>query len=244
MQNPNNIKYLKKYLTSQQENTDINLLEKKVNRVRTHVNPLKYLDEHEFEGFENANPIIVDIGCAKGDFLQKLSESKELRDCNYIGFEVRPLIVRYLEMKFKNKNNMIFFSGNAELNIEKVLMPSLEKGIQIKYIFVNFPDPWIKTKHIKRRIISKEFLDKLHKLLRNQANNIKNDNNDKNNNSQETQLIIQTDVDYMYEDIIEQLKSSDWKFEDFKKPLLGVQSRWELQSINKGKNIYRIKCTL
>lgn len=228
MQNPDNIKYLKKYLTTQQENTDINLLEKRVNRVRTHVNPLKYLDEHKFEGFENNKSIIVDIGCAKGDFLEKFSNQFE--NFNYIGFEVRPLIVRYLELKFKNKDNMIFFSGNAEQNLKSVLEPSLKRGINVEYIFINFPDPWIKTKHIKRRIVSTKFLNEIFELI--------------NNYKLNTKLIIQTDVDFMSEDVKSQIEESKWKFEVFDEPLYNIQSRWEIQSIQKNKKIYRFKCTL
>lgn len=226
MQNPKNVEYIEKYYGLKSEINNINYLEKKVKRVRTHVNPYAFLDEHQFDGFENQKDLVVDIGCAKGDFIERLNG---VLDCNFIGFEVRPMLIKFLEAKYKEVPNVIFFSGNAEKNLKNVIEPSLKKGIKIKYIFINFPDPWIKNKHIKRRIVKTSFLNEIYDLLKLYPQ------------CSDTQLIIQTDVDYMHLDILEQVKLSKWQFEEFSEPLHGISSNWELKSIKEGKTIYRIK---
>ena len=152
MENKKNLEYLDKYYSLKSIGNSIDYLSKKIKRIRAHVNPFKFLDKHQFEGFKNNNPIIIDIGCAKAEFIFELY--KKLKNYNFIGFEVRPLMIKYLEQEFEKYKNIIFFSGNAQNNLINIIEPNLKKNIKIEYIFINFPDPWIKTKHIKRRIIN------------------------------------------------------------------------------------------
>ena len=43
-------------------------------RIRNHVNPLADLTEHQFEGFSDNKPIIVDVGAYRGEFTKQLHE--------------------------------------------------------------------------------------------------------------------------------------------------------------------------
>ncbi|MBT6506176.1 hypothetical protein HOK68_05350, partial [Candidatus Woesearchaeota archaeon] len=56
-----------------------------------------------------------------------------------------------------------------------------------------------------------------------------------------TKIIIQTDVDFMFNDIKEQIINSKYeKYTLFDKPIFNIQTKWEIDSIKKKKTIYRL----
>ena len=132
--------------------------------MRQHVNPLS---KHFFEidpipplneVFENPNlPLHLDIGCASGDFLFELSLKN--KNWNYIGIEIREKLVLNANLKIKNREykNLFFSFGNAnnffEHSKNKPLIDSITS------ISFNFPDPWFKKKHHKRRVIQPKFIN-------------------------------------------------------------------------------------
>ena len=136
--------------------------------MRQHVNPLS---KNFFEidpipplnqVFENPKlPLHLDIGCASGDFLFELSLKN--KNWNYIGIEIREKLVlnANLKMKSRENKNLYFSFGNAN----NIFNQSNNKSIInfITSISFNFPDPWFKKKHHKRRVIQPEFI----KLLSN-----------------------------------------------------------------------------
>ena len=131
--------------------------------MRQHVNPLSknYFEINPIpplhEVFKNPKlPLHLDVGCASGDFLFKLSI--ENQNWNYIGIEIREKLVLNANLKIKNiKNKKLYFSfGNAN----NVFDHSKNKFIMdfITSISFNFPDPWFKKKHHKRRVIQPELI--------------------------------------------------------------------------------------
>ena len=132
--------------------------------MRQHVNPLS---KNFFEIdpipplnriFENPKlPLHLDIGCASGDFLFELSLTN--KNWNYIGIEIREKLVQNANLKIKNREykNLFFSFGNAnnffEQSNNKTLIDSITS------ISFNFPDPWFKKKHHKRRVIQREFIN-------------------------------------------------------------------------------------
>ena len=134
--------------------------------MRQHVNPLS---KNFFEidpipplnqVFENPKlPLHLDIGCASGDFLFELSLKN--KNWNYIGIEIREKLVLNANLKLKSRENKnLYFSfGNAN-NIfnqsNKISIFNL-----ITSISFNFPDPWFKKKHHKRRVIQPKFINLL-----------------------------------------------------------------------------------
>ena len=134
--------------------------------MRQHVNPLsKYFFEIDAipplnEVFDNPKlPLHLDIGCASGDFLFELSLNN--KNWNYIGIEIREKLVLKANLKIKNiENKNLFFSfGNAN----NIFEHSENKSIIdfITSISFNFPDPWFKKKHHKRRVIQPELVNLL-----------------------------------------------------------------------------------
>jgi len=57
-------------------------------------------------------------------------------------------------------SNVRIYQGDARLLIEKLPNHSIDK------IFINYPDPWPKARHHKRRLISMEFLDALARVMK------------------------------------------------------------------------------
>ena len=134
--------------------------------MRQHVNPLS---KNFFEidpipplnqVFENPKlPLHLDIGCASGDFLFELSLKN--KNWNYIGIEIREKLVlnANLKMKSRENKNLYFSFGNANNIFNQSKNISIFN--LINSISFNFPDPWFKKKHHKRRVIQPKFINLL-----------------------------------------------------------------------------------
>ena len=134
--------------------------------MRQHVNPLS---KNFFEidpipplnqVFENPKlPLHLDIGCASGDFLFELSLKN--KNWNYIGIEIREKLVlnANLKMKSRENKNLYFSFGNANNIFNQSNNISIIN--LITSISFNFPDPWFKKKHHKRRVIQPKLINLL-----------------------------------------------------------------------------------
>ena len=138
--------------------------------MRQHVNPLsKYFQEVESipkidQIFKYPNlPTHLDIGCASGDFLFQLAEQN--KNWNYLGIEIREKLIINAKSKLEDKdiNNLYFIFGNADNLIKNWIFQFPEENL--KSASINFPDPWFKKKHHKRRIIQTKFLNRLSLIM-------------------------------------------------------------------------------
>ena len=107
---------------------------------------------HWGELFGNNNPIHIEIGMGKGQFLMTLA-SQNL-GINYVGIERVPTVLykalkKQEELKLPNLRLMAF---NAD-EINEVF----EKD-EVERIYLNFSDPWPKDRHAMRRLTSPRFL--------------------------------------------------------------------------------------
>ena len=138
--------------------------------MRQHVNPLSnHFQKIEsipplYEIFEDPKlPIHLDIGCAGGDYLFELA-LKNTR-WNYLGLEIREKLVNNAKLRVKEKGmgNLYFVFGNAN----NILKDSQCKFLieNMKSISFNFPDPWFKKRHHKRRVIQPSFVSLLSNLM-------------------------------------------------------------------------------
>jgi len=141
------------------------------------LNPKEYKG-HWNEVFGNDNPIHIEIGSGKGQFIYDLSEQNP--DINYIAIEkFDSVLIRALE-KFidtdkKNVKLMLFDAGE----IGEVFDEEVDR------IYLNFSDPWPKERHAKRRLTSPRFLTQYEEILKNEII-FKTDNLDFFNYSVET----------------------------------------------------------
>lgn len=107
---------------------------------------------HWQEEFQNNNPIHLEIGCGKGQFLIEMA--KEHPEINFIGIEkYESVLVRATEKSSSNPlNNLRFLCVDAK-SLASVF------ANEITTLYLNFSDPWPKKRHAKRRLTSKEFLN-------------------------------------------------------------------------------------
>lgn len=135
-------------------------------------------NETEYKGkwsrvFGNDNPVHIEIGMGKGQFIMTLAE--ENPDINYIGIEkYSSVLVRAIEkQEEKDLPNLFFIRMDAE-NISDVFAAG-----EVQRIYLNFSDPWPKDRHAKRRLTSLQFLERYEKILDREGHVIfKTDNKD------------------------------------------------------------------
>lgn len=139
-------------------------------RVRQHVNPLskKYQTPVNSPDWEKVyaitdQPLHLDIGCARGEFLFKMAQLQP--HWNFLGLEIRePLVEQAKAMVLElGLSNLHFLFGNANNSLPPVL-ESLPMGI-LQRVTIQFPDPWFKKRQIKRRIVQPELVDSLAQYL-------------------------------------------------------------------------------
>lgn len=125
------------------------------------------------EVFGNQNPIRIEIGMGKGKFLHTLA--KQNPDVNYIGIEkYSSVLLRAIQkMEQEEVPNLLFIRMEAE-EIEEVFAPG-----EVDRIYLNFSDPWPKDRHAKRRLPSRQFLDRYNTILKKDGRlEFKTDNRD------------------------------------------------------------------
>lgn len=109
--------------------------------------------------FGNNNPIHIEIGMGKGQFLMALAERNP--DINYVGIEkYSSVLLRALQkMEEQPLDNLKFIRMDAETITEV-----FDKD-EVARIYLNFSDPWPKDRHAKRRLTSKEFFARYDQIL-------------------------------------------------------------------------------
>lgn len=119
------------------------------------------------EYFGNDNPIHLELGCGKGQFISELAS--ENLDINYIAIDLVDAMLglakRNVEAKYKEKNiepkNIVL----TRFDIERILL-ILEEQDQIERIYINFCNPWPKGKHRKKRLTHTRQLEKYRVFLK------------------------------------------------------------------------------
>ncbi|MGD1921384.1 MAG: tRNA (guanosine(46)-N7)-methyltransferase TrmB [Pleurocapsa sp.] len=132
-------------------------------RIRQHVNPLARKFQQPIatpnwqEVFANLHQNIhLDIGCARGRFLLEMAQQHP--KTNFLGIEIRqPLVEAANQLKDElGLTNLHYLFGNMNSSAE-VLLQSLPSNT-LQTISVQFPDPWFKKRHNKRRVVQNELV--------------------------------------------------------------------------------------
>ena len=121
--------------------------------------------------FQNNNPIYIEIGMGKGQFI--IENAKRYPNINFIGIEKYDSI---LALALKKINielpNLVMIRLDA-FNIDSIFKEEIDT------IYLNFSDPWPKKRHAKRRLTSPEFLKKYDLIFKNNNHIVmKTDNKD------------------------------------------------------------------
>lgn len=144
--------------------------------------------------FNNNNPIHIELGCGKGNFISKLASNN--LDINYIAIDMIEAMLglskRNIENEYKSNNisfsNIYLIRSNIEY-INKVF----GQEDQIERIYINFCNPWPRGKHNKRRLTHTRQLEQYKIFMKNNA-----------------EIYFKTDDDFLFEDSINYLEKSNF----------------------------------
>ena len=202
--------------------------------MRQHVNPLSQFFQIPLSIPSNTvlfrepkHPIHLDIGSAKGEFLIELALRYPM--WNFLGLEIREALVISSERKRKQLelHNLKFLFCNVNVSLDKWLL-DLDAS-QLKRVTIQFPDPWFKRKHYKRRVLSINLLKSIAKSM-----------------SKDGDLFIQSDIFKLIESMTNIIDKSNY----FDRKIIGglkwinknpydVSTDRELFVIKKNLPIYR-----
>ena len=181
-------------------------------------NPSKYKGNYN-DIFNNNNPIYLEIGMGKGDFI--INMARTFPDINFIGIEMYDsVLVRAIE-KVEDIPNMRFIKMDAT-NIEDVF------NREIDTLYLNFSDPWPKNKHEHRRLTSERFLRRYDGIFKGEK------------------IIIQkTDNRHFFEFSLMSLTNYGYRIEELsldlhKDNIFNVETEYEKKFSSMGYPIYKV----
>ena len=166
-------------------------------RIHQHVNPLAPYYRFTPKPIEMAEvfvnpelPLHLDIGCARGRFILKMAEID--REQNYLGVEIRePLVAEANRLaREANLTNLHYEFCNAMNEFDKLLEKLPEEIIQT--VTIQFPDPWFKKKHAKRRMVNRELVATIVNHL-----------------AQNGRIFIQTDIEFLAKEMFGLFRSCE-----------------------------------
>ncbi|NEP16718.1 MAG: tRNA (guanosine(46)-N7)-methyltransferase TrmB [Leptolyngbya sp. SIO4C1] len=203
-----------------------------VRRVRQHVNPLsdKYAQPAVPPDWQSVyerpqQPLHLDIGCGKGYFLRDMAAV--CPDWNFLGLEIRqPLVEQALRWRDRQRlKNLHFIFGNAN-NSLRPLLESWGEALQLQRVSIQFPDPWFKKRHQKRRVVQPQLVEELAQFM-----------------PQTGWVWLQSDIEAVAQEMCDRFgehpgferQGDDWLAET----LLPAQTDREQVTLAQGKPVYR-----
>ncbi|MDR3157086.1 MAG: tRNA (guanosine(46)-N7)-methyltransferase TrmB [Lactobacillales bacterium] len=111
------------------------------------------------EHFDNDHPICIDVGCGKGQFITNMAKLNP--NINYIGIDLQLSVLSHVLDKILEEN----LTNVQLLHVDgRNLLEYFSEG-EVSIIYLNFSDPWPKSRHEKRRLTYDSFLKTYEKLL-------------------------------------------------------------------------------
>lgn len=197
-------------------------------RVHQHVNPLApfYRKEPRPIDIESIfaepdRPLLLDIGCARGRFVLRMSEAEPA--WNYLGVEIRhPLVDEANRIAGEEaRTNLHYEFCNAMLWLGR-LLADIPDGI-LQAVTIQFPDPWFKKKHAKRRMVNEEMVETIASHL-----------------APNGRVFVQTDIEFLAEEMFSLFRGDERFTEiDIDANPFPVKTEREKAVEDKGLPVYR-----
>lgn len=176
------------------------------------------------ELFENNQPLYIEIGMGKGQFILEMARRNP--DKNFIGIEkYSSVLVRALEKceEFEG-NNLRFIRMDAET------ITDVFDRHEISGIYLNFSDPWPKDRHAKRRLTYRDYWNRYNEILK-----------------PEGKVIFKTDNRPLFDFSLEEAGIAGWKPENVSYDLHNspeaednVMTEYEAKFSSLGNPIHRL----
>lgn len=143
--------------------------------------------------FSEKNPLHIEVGMGKGRFLMDMARLHP--DINYIGIEMYDsVLLRALQKREELEKEGQVYRNLYFMRMDARILPEVfEKG-EVAKIYLNFSDPWPKSRHAKRRLTSREFLTRYDQIL-----------------AQEGTVEFKTDNRELFEFSLEEVGEAGWK---------------------------------
>lgn len=109
--------------------------------------------------FEKIQPLHIEIGTGKGRFITGMAKANP--NINYIGIELQDSVIvtaldKIIEEELPNVKLM---------NVNAADLREFFEAGEVDRVYLNFSDPWPKTRHAKRRLTYKTFLKNYEEIL-------------------------------------------------------------------------------
>ncbi len=184
--------------------------------------------------FGNGKPIYVELGMGKGNFITEMS----LRHpgINFIGVDLYDVLIgRAADLYY----SMLEEVGNKPSNLALLRMniEALEEAFaenEIERIYLNFSDPWPKTRHAGRRLTHPRFLQKYLRLL--------NENGEIHFKTDST-LLFEFSLN-AFADMELCLRNISLDLHKDGQPEWNVMTEYESKFVARGMNIYRCELVI
>lgn len=166
-------------------------------RIHQHVNPHSpYYRQaptplNWAESFANPTlPLHLDIGCARGRFILRMAEARS--EWNYLGVEIRePLVDEANRLAAEaDLTNIRYTFCNAMLWLGHLLSDVPDGKLQM--VTIQFPDPWFKKRHAKRRMVNAELVETLVNKL-----------------AVRGRIFVQTDIEFLADEMFELFRQDE-----------------------------------
>ena len=164
------------------------------------------------EFFKNQNnPIHLELGCGKGQFISNLASSN--LNVNYIAIDLVDAMLglakRNIEQKYNENKKEIDNIIITRYDIERILnILNLEDNV--KRIYINFCNPWPRGKHHKKRLTHIRQLDKYKQFLQKNG-----------------EIFFKTDDDSLFADSLLYFKQTGFTIEKFTYDLEKEENFWD-----------------
>ena len=143
--------------------------------------------------FEAEQPLHIEVGRGKGRFIMDMARLHP--DINYIGIEMYDsVLLRAIQKREQSEklDNLYF------LRVDARELPEIFAEGEVDRIYLNFSDPWPKDRHAKRRLTSRQFLERYDSILK-----------------QDGQIEFKTDNRGLFDFSLEEAREAGWNIEAY-----------------------------
>lgn len=189
-------------------------------------NPVSYKGRWK-DRFGNDNPIHIEIGCGKGRFINTLAERHP--EVNFIAVELKAeVVLRAVQRtEYREIPNLAFVQFDASKLTE------LFADHEVSRLYLNFSDPWPKTRHAKRRLTYASFLQTYRQVLKKNG-----------------EIHLKTDNEPLFEFSLNQFAGERFQMRNItfdlhqsKLAADNVMTEYEERFSSRGQRIYRVEAS-